>query len=106
MVKIDYSEKNRPPVAMISADVQEGKAPLKVQFSSDGSYDLNNDALSFLWQFDAKNISTEANPIVTFPKPGNYNVKLQVTDSQGLSSEKMLLITVEKGGKTPVKKRR
>ena len=105
LVKIDYSEKNRPPVAMISADIQEGKAPLKVQFSSDGSYDLNNDALSFLWQFDALNTSTEANPIFTFAKLGNYNVKLQVADSQGLISEKTILITVEKGGKTPVRKR-
>lgn len=101
--KIDYSETNRKPFAIASADVLTGNIPLKVKFSSAGSFDNDtNDVLKFTWSFDGKNTSTEPNPEFTFTKFGIYEVKLQVTDNQGDLAETLLKIQVNKA---PVKRK-
>ncbi len=103
LIKIDYAEKNRKPIAAASADMLSGNSPLKVQFSSVGSIDYDpNDILSFEWNFDGQNISHEPNPAFVFTKIGTYDVKLQVTDSQGDTSEILLKIQVNKA---PIKRR-
>lgn len=103
LVKIDYSETNRKPIANASADVLTGNFPLKVKFSSAGSIDNDpNDILSFEWNFDGQNISHEANPEFVFTKAGTYEVKLQVIDNQGDTSGTTLKIQVNKA---PVKRR-
>ena len=95
--KIDYSETNRKPLAVASADILVGNSPLKVQFLSVDSIDFDpHDTLSFEWNFDGQNISREPNPTFVFTKPGNYETKLQVTDNQGYSSEITLKIQVNK----------
>ncbi len=99
LVCIDYSETNRKPVAMASADVVAGNAPLKVTFSSEGSVDYDaNDALSFEWNIGGMMIIRDPNPVFTFPKAGSYEIRLKVTDSQGDSSESVLKILVNKAG--------
>jgi type 1 glutamine amidotransferase len=91
--KVDYSEVNRKPIAIVSADVLTGNVPLKVKFSSDGSVDYDtNDKISFEWTFDGVNQSTEANPEFTFTKPGPYDVKLKVSDANGGTAETVLKI--------------
>lgn len=103
LIKIDYSETNRKPIAIASADVLTGNFPLKVKFSSAGSIDNDpNDVLKFAWNFDGKNTSAEPNPEFTFTKLGIYVVKLQVTDNQGDTAETSLKIQVNKA---PVKRR-
>lgn len=97
--KIDYSEKNRKPIAVASADVVSGNAPLKVKFSSEGSVDYDaKDGLSFEWSIIGitTTIIREPNPEYTFSKVGNYEVKLKITDNQGESSETSLKIQVNK----------
>jgi PKD repeat protein len=97
LMRIDYSEKNRVPIAIASADILVGNAPLKVKFLSAGSIDYDaKDVLSFEWNFGGTNISHEPNPTFTFTKIGNYNVKLQVFDNQGNTSESTLSIQVNK----------
>lgn len=97
LTSIDYSDKNRKPIAIASADVLIGNAPLKVKFSSTGSIDYDaKDVLGFEWNFGGTNISREPNPIYTFTKVGNYEIKLQVSDNQGNMSEKILNIQVNK----------
>jgi len=103
LLKIDYSETNRKPIAIASADVLTGNLPLKVKFSSAGSIDYDpNDVLSFEWNFDGQNISHDANPEFIFTKVGTYEVKLQVTDNQGNTNKNTLKIQVHK---TPIKRR-
>jgi hypothetical protein len=102
--KIDYSEVNRKPIAIASADVLTGNVPLKVKFSSEGSIDFDtNDKISFEWNFDGVNQSTDANPEFTFTKPGPYEVKLKVSDGTGETAETVLKI---QANKTPVKGRK
>ncbi|MBA4848762.1 ThuA domain-containing protein [Emticicia sp. BO119] len=102
--KVDYAEGNRKPIAIASADVLTGNAPLKVKFSSEGSVDFDkNDKISFEWNFDGVNQSTEANPEFTFSKSGTYQVKLKVSDTNGETTETGLEIQVIK---PPVKGRK
>ena len=99
LVKIDYSEKNRKPIAIASADALSGNAPFKVKLSSDGSVDYDaKDRLSFEWSIIGTTITTikEQNPEYTFLKAGNYEVKLKITDNQGESAETLLKIQVNK----------
>ncbi|RFS18330.1 ThuA domain-containing protein [Emticicia sp. C21] len=102
--KIDYSEVNRKPIAIASADVLTGNMPLKVKFTSDGSIDFDkNDKISFEWNFDGVNQSTEPNPEFTFTKPGPYEIKLKVSDGNGETAEAIVKIQVNK---VPVKSRK
>lgn len=102
--KIDYSTVNRKPIAIASADILTGNIPLKIKFSSEGSIDYDkNDKISFEWNFDGVNQSTEANPEFTFTKPGPYEVKLKVSDTNGESAETFLKI---QANKAPVKGRK
>lgn len=102
--KIDYSENNRVPIAIASADVLTGNVPLKVKFSSEGSIDYDKaDKISFEWNFDGLNQSAEANPEFTFTKPGIYEVKLKVSDTNGDIAEIGLKIQAIKA---PVKGRK
>ncbi|UBM60174.1 ThuA domain-containing protein [Marinilongibacter aquaticus] len=92
---IEFNPGNRPPFVDIQADKTIGAAPLTSHFTDEGTVDYDGDKLTYLWDFDggAPN-STEKNPTATFNKAGVYNVKLTVTDAQGVSSEKTLELKV------------
>jgi len=59
----------------------------KFTFDGTGSYDPDNDKLSFFWDFGDSTTSTE--PVVThvFEKGGQYKVILTVKDSSGLTCD-------------------
>jgi cytochrome c len=85
LVRIEFNEGNRRPVAQMAADQTVGAAPLRVQFSGNKSYDFDPaDSLTFAWKFDRKQVqSTEREPVFTFHTPGTYTVTLQVSDPTG-----------------------
>lgn len=102
LVRIEYNEGNRNPIAKISADKLVGAAPLIVNFSAIGSFDYDkSDSLKYEWFFtnnskiEAKGIS----PHFKFNKKGIYRCKLRVTDSKGNSNEKEL--TIQVGNEAP-----
>ncbi|HZO58093.1 MAG TPA: PQQ-dependent sugar dehydrogenase [Solirubrobacterales bacterium] len=95
--RIRYTVVNQAPVAVPSANVTSGKAPLAVTFSGLGSTDANNDALTYAWDLDGDNFlddSTAAQPAFTYTTPGTYTVTLKVTDPSGAFSTADLVITV------------
>jgi len=96
LVHIQYNSGNRKPVAQIDADRTVGAVPLTVNFSSAKTKDFDGDELSYAWYFegDDKVSSTEANPVFTFKKAGEYNARLVVTDPDGESSEMITAILV------------
>lgn len=102
LVRIEYNEGNRAPVAKISADKTVGAAPLKVRFSAQGSFDYDKaDSLRYEWSFTANGIQAKGiTPAFTFTKPGNYKARVRVTDSNGKSAENTLTIRV--GNEPPV----
>ncbi len=81
---ITFNPGNRVPKAVAGADKTMGAVPLKIAFSSEGSLDFDGDPIRYEWAFGrGLPNSTEANPVVTYTKAGEYTAVLTVTDSQG-----------------------
>ncbi len=100
--RIRYTVANQAPVAVATANVTSGVAPLAVTFSGLGSTDPDvGDTRAYAWDLDGDNLlddSTAAQPAFTYTTPGTYTVTLRVTDSAGAFSTATVVITV---GATP-----
>ncbi len=99
--RVTYSAGNQNPVAIASANVTSGAAPLTVNFSSAGSLDNEGTALTYSWNFgDGSPVSNLPNPQHTYTTAGNYNAQLTVTDAQNLTGGANVPISV--GNTAPV----
>ncbi len=100
IIRIDYVGGNHAPTAQASATPTAGPAPLKVQFSSAGTFDPEKDPLTYAWSFygDGKVDSTDPNPTFQYTTPGNYQARLTVMDKNGNSAVANLAVVV---GNTP-----
>ncbi|MFP4339581.1 MAG: malectin domain-containing carbohydrate-binding protein [Cyclobacteriaceae bacterium] len=87
LVRFDYIGQggNRSPVVDLSVDQTTGSLPLTVSFSSDGTFDEDNDVLTYSWDFDSDGTvdSNEKNPTHTYTTEGVYNALLKVDDGTG-----------------------
>lgn len=85
--KITYGQNVRP-VADIDFDRNYGPSPLEVNFDATGSYDPNDDELSYEWDFGNGLVSDELTPTITFEElsglPKTFTATLNVRDSGGL----------------------
>ena len=88
-------DEGNTPIAQFTASTLSGIAPLEVSFDGSASTDPNGDALSYNWNFDNGQSSTEINPSVTFTEPGTYNVTLVVSDGANTSSAATKTIEVQ-----------
>ncbi len=77
------------PIAFFEPDTT-GCTPLIVQFRNSSS-----NGESFLWDFGDKSFSSEKNPSHSYVMPGNYIVKLTVTNIAGTSSYNRLITVYE-----------
>jgi PKD repeat protein len=70
-----------PPTADFNANVQEGCAPLTVQYTSNSS----NNTDDFVWSFEGgtPSSSTEENPQVIYEEAGDWDVILTVLNETG-----------------------
>jgi len=82
LYRIAPSGGNRTPQAEASATPDNGFAPLEVEFSSEGSQDPDDDALTYTWDFGDGGDSTEANPVHTYTENGIYQAVLTVSDGE------------------------
>lgn len=82
------------PVALFSAAVTTGCAPLSVQFSNQSVQ-----AVSYQWSFPGGTpvSSVEANPLVVYEQPGLYNVVLVATNQTGSNSLELMSVIEVKG---------
>ncbi len=97
LVRIDYNEGNRAPVAKANVDKAAGAAPLTVGFSAKGSFDYDKgDRLAYRWTFGVPGAAAASGMTAryTFTKPGTYRVRLEVTDGQGQPASDELDIQV------------
>jgi cytochrome c len=86
IIRVEYSEGNRRPIAVASISESVGAAPLKVTLSASDSKDFDQgDLLTYSWTVG--NLKIKGRDVThTFTKPGIYNILLTVTDSQGASN--------------------
>ena len=91
--RIRYLPGNKPPQVFASAAPLDGKAPLRVKFSSEGTNDIEGDAMTFEWDFgDGSPLSSELVPEHIYAAVGSYTATLTVRDSQGASGSAALTI--------------
>lgn len=98
IIRVEYSEGNRNPVASLKIDKTIGAAPLTVALSANDSKDFDaGDKLSYAWKIGSKTVASKELRH-TFSKPGTYNVVLTVSDQNG---GKGTATTQVKVGNTP-----
>jgi len=84
-----------PPVAIATADVTSGPAPLSVQFDASQSYDPQGGSLFIDWDFgDYSTGSNEVSPVHTYQTPGGYTAILTVIDQLSQAAIDTILITI------------
>lgn len=84
-----------PPVAIATADVTYGPAPLTVHFDGSQSYDPQGGPLTYGWTFgDGSGPSVVVSPSHTYDSPGTFEVIFGVQDELGQQTDDYLLITV------------
>jgi glucose/arabinose dehydrogenase len=90
---------NASPVAVASASVTHGAAPLAVDFSGSDSHDPDaGDTLNFDWDFgDGSPHATTANASHAYLANGLYDARLVVSDGLGASGEASVQIAVGNG---------
>ncbi|CAN5376404.1 hypothetical protein BH09ACT12_BH09ACT12_33460 [soil metagenome] len=96
---------NLAPTAVAVADPSNATTGQTVRFSGLGSTDDTDTTgtLDFSWDFDDGGTTKDATgPRASraFPTAGTYQVKLTVTDSQGLRDTDTVAVTVTSGGST------
>ncbi len=88
---------NEPPLADFTAHPTAGQNPLRVEFDGSASSDPDGTIISYQWDFGDNAGASGVQVQHTYNVPGNYTVKLTVTDNGGdaASVTKTDLITVE-----------
>ncbi len=86
---------NQPPVAVSSATPNTGNAPLPVDFSSTGSYDSDDQIVSFSWDFGDGTTATGNLQSHTYSDAGTYDATLTVEDNQGATDSTTIVVTVQ-----------
>lgn len=100
LLRIEYAEGNRRPVAKLTASKTVGAAPLTAKFSAKESFDYDRgDKITYLWESGHGQKSTAAEPAFTYAKPGVYRPKLTVTDAEGQRATTEVVVKV--GNETP-----
>ena len=86
---------NLPPVAIVTADVTSGPAPLTVNFDASQSFDPEGGTLFYDWSFsDGSPSSSEVSPTRVFTSPGTFIGGLTVLDDFGQIDSAIIQITV------------
>jgi len=83
LMRVEYSEGNRNPIADIQLDKQYGAAPMAVVLSAAKSKDYDTgDKLKFEWTIGTKKASGPSLKHI-FTKAGVYDIALTVSDQKG-----------------------
>mmetsp|Transcript_15652 Transcript_15652/g.32042 ORF Transcript_15652/g.32042 Transcript_15652/m.32042 type:complete len:898 (+) Transcript_15652:150-2843(+) len=89
---------NSPPVPVIKLKDLDYNYVVGQEFEFDGSdsSDPDDDGLEFAWEFGDGTASKGKRPTHAFDNPGTYEVTMVVTDTEGISQQASMSITVGK----------
>jgi glucose/arabinose dehydrogenase len=93
--RIAYPSGNHAPTARATATPDHGSTPLTVQFGGTTSSDPDNDPLTYSWDLNGDGTfgdSVSPTPSFTYTTPGNYTIRLRVSDPAGNSDTTTLPI--------------
>jgi PKD repeat protein len=93
---------NQPPIAIASATITAGVAPLAVSFNGSGSSDPDGSIASYAWTFGDGSTASGAATAHTYTVAGTYSAKLTVTDNGGATASQTLTISVSANNTTIV----
>jgi cytochrome c len=85
---------NAPPIATITVNKTTFDVGQIIAFDGSQSSDIDDTELTYEWDFDNGDFSSEQNPIYVYNKPGQYTVRLSVTDASGQEQQDSQLIKV------------
>ncbi|MFI1962990.1 PQQ-dependent sugar dehydrogenase [Streptomyces pathocidini] len=94
LYRIENATDGHSPVAQATSDKTNGKSPLKVKFSSEGTEDADGDQLTYAWDFGDGGKSAEPNPTYTYKKNGVYTATVTVKDGSGREGSASVHLTV------------
>jgi cytochrome c len=97
LIRVEYTEGNRNPIADIRVDKRYGGLPMTVQLSAAQSKDYDGDSLSYEWKIGSirkKGMSVKH----TFTQPGAHPISLTVSDPHGGKGTSSIQV---KAGNTP-----
>jgi subtilisin family serine protease len=83
-----------PPVAMASANISQGQAPLAVSFDASQSTDPQSFPLTYMWTFGDGSTGTGATVAHTFQNHGTYTATVAVSDGHNTVTSAPVKITV------------
>ncbi|MDA1060402.1 MAG: PKD domain-containing protein [bacterium] len=89
--KISITVREIPLSACFTSVFEKGSAPLETTFDPGCS---TGTISSYLWDFDDGSNATSAKPNHTFEEPGEYEVTLEIADSENTVSKAIVNITV------------
>jgi hypothetical protein len=82
---VNVAEHNDKPTAAFDARLQTPDTPLIVAFDASASHDPQGPLASYAWDFGDGSTGTGVTPTHTYAQPGQYQARLTVTDSGGLT---------------------
>jgi PKD repeat protein len=88
-----YGVGDHPPVANFTYTPLEAYTDRQISFS-DTSTDVDDDIITYSWKIDDVSVATTKNPTYIFIHPGNFSIKLTVTDSNGNTDDISRLLIV------------
>jgi hypothetical protein len=93
-VQVTVNLLNLPPTAVIAANKSSGLVPLDIQFDGTQSHDPEMMPITYHWDFGDGTISSHQTPAHTFSLPGDYVVRLAVSDPIGLNGSSEFRVRV------------
>jgi glucose/arabinose dehydrogenase/PKD repeat protein len=106
VVRINYFGVNAPPVAVVTADVTSGPAPLTVALDGSGSSDPEDGTdLQYAWELDGDgqfDDAYEAAVVWTYDHAGVFVAELRVQDTRGAMGTAAITITAGNTAPVPV----
>ncbi len=82
LIRLEFVNGNRPPVALFESSVTNGSLPLKVTFDAQNSSDPDREPLDYQWSIGDE-MHSGSLVEYSFDQAGRYEVELIVTDPHG-----------------------